>query len=61
MNNQPLTEEDIDAIAEKAARKALDIVYAEVGRSVLKKIAWIAGAATIGLFMWLSGKHLLPA
>ena len=61
MDSHPLSDEQIDAIAEKAARRALDIVYAEVGKNVLKKVVWITGAVTVGLFMWLSGKHLLPS
>lgn len=33
-----LTEMELDAIAERAAKKAFQIVYAEVGQSVLKKL-----------------------
>lgn len=54
-NPRVLTENDIDHIAEKAAEKALQKVYAQVGQSVLKKLAWITGIVVIGLFMWLSG------
>lgn len=61
MDSHPLSDEQIDAIAENAARRALDIVYAEVGKNVLKKVVWITGAVTVGLFMWLSGKNLLPS
>lgn len=50
-----LTEEQIDHIADRAAKRALDIVYAEVGKSVLRKLAWIAGVVTLGLLMWLAG------
>jgi hypothetical protein len=60
MSDHPLTEEQIDAIAERAAQKALQIVYAEVGKSVLKKAAWLAGAVVIGLAMWLAGKGQFP-
>lgn len=55
-----LTDAEIDAIAERAAKKALQSVYAEVGRSVLKKIAWLAGVVVLGLAMWLIGKDALP-
>ena len=55
-----LTEVEIDSIAERAAKKALESVYAEVGRSVLKKLAWLAGVAVIGLALWLIGKDSLP-
>ncbi len=53
-----LTDEQIEHIAGIAARKALDQVYAEVGKGVLKKVAWVVGAATIGLLMWLGQNHI---
>ena len=55
-----LTEHDIDEIAEKAAEKALEKVYAQVGASVLKKLAWLVGVAVIGLVMWLGSNGNLP-
>lgn len=59
-DDHQLTEAQIDAIAEKAARKALQIVYAEIGRNVLRKLAWLTGVVVIGLAMWLAGKNALP-
>ena len=56
----PLSEAQIAAIAEVAARRALQIVYAEVGMNVMKKIAWLVGVVVIGLFIWLAGKGTLP-
>lgn len=55
-----LTEAQIDAIAERAAQVALNKVYTEVGKNVLKKLAWLTGAAVVGLAMWLSGHGSLP-
>lgn len=55
-----LTEAEIDSIATRAAKKALESVYADVGRSVLKKAAWLAGVVVIGLALWLIGKDSLP-
>jgi hypothetical protein len=55
-----LTDAQIDAIAEKAAEKAFEKIYQNVGKSVLTKLAWLAGAAVIGLFMWLGGHNNLP-
>lgn len=55
-----LTDAEIDAIAERAAKKALQSVYAEVGRSVLKKLAWLTGVVVLGLAMWLIGKDAFP-
>jgi|TARA_R110000851_G_scaffold187157_6_gene336683 hypothetical protein len=56
MNDEPncLTEADIDRIAEKAADRALEKVYAEVGKSVSKKLMWIMGVVSISLIVWLS-------
>ena len=59
-NQLPLTDEQIDIIAERAAQVALNKVYTEVGKSVLKKLAWLTGAAVIGLAMWLAGHNSLP-
>tara|TARA_B110000977_G_C11026861_1_gene473552 strand:- start:1093 stop:1290 length:198 start_codon:yes stop_codon:yes gene_type:complete len=59
-DNRYLTEADIDIIAEKAAEKALEKVYADVGKSVVKKFLWISGAVAIGLALWLSGNGGLP-
>lgn len=55
-----LTDDQIEAIAERAAEVALNKVYTEVGKSVLKKMAWLAGVAVIGLAMWLAGHNALP-
>jgi len=59
-NGFPLTEEQMEVIAEKAARKALELVYAEVGKSVLKKLAWLVGLIIVGIALWLAGKGHLP-
>lgn len=53
-NENCLTESDIDRIAEKAANRALEKVYAEVGKSVSKKLMWIMGVVSISLIVWLS-------
>lgn len=52
----PLTESELDDIAERAATKALELVYAQVGRTVLSRLLWFIGVAALGLYMWLSGK-----
>lgn len=54
-----LTTDDIDMIAERAARRALDLVLVEVGRSVVKKIFFIVGVVFIfGLVLIKTGKAL---
>jgi len=59
-HNIPLTDSQIEAIAERAAEVALNKVYAEVGKNVLKKLAWLTGVAVIGLALWLAGNGSLP-
>lgn len=56
----PLTDEQIEAIAERAAEVAFKKIYEEVGKNVLKKLAWLTGAAVLGLAMWLAGHNALP-
>lgn len=56
----PLTDAQIEAIAERAAEVALNKVYADVGKGVLKKLSWLAGVAVIGLALWLAGNGNLP-
>jgi hypothetical protein len=58
--NRVLTTDDIDMIAERAARKALDIVLVEVGRSVVKKTLFIVGVVFVGaLVLVKTGKITL--
>lgn len=52
----PIAPEQIEEIADRAAKKALDKVYSEVGQAVLKKLAWLIGVVVIGFGMWLSAK-----
>lgn len=50
-----LTEEQIEAIAERAAERALQKVYAEIGKSVVSRLLWVAGAAVLAVAAWLKG------
>lgn len=59
MSIEELSEAQIDHIAERAADKALQKIYAEVGQNILKKMAWLVGLVVISLAMFLSGKGLL--
>ena len=56
----PLSDSQIEAIAERAAEVALNKVYADVGKNVLKRMAWLTGVAVIGLALWLAGNGSLP-
>ncbi|MFO0253373.1 MAG: hypothetical protein ACK52V_04585 [Betaproteobacteria bacterium] len=52
----PMTEEMMDAIAERAAKRVMDNVYREVGKSLMTKIVWAAGVLGVAIAMWVSGK-----
>lgn len=65
-----LTDDDIERIAERAAQRAADIaakkvlemVYVEVGKGVLKRLALIIGVVVVALLMWMGGKGIqLPS
>jgi hypothetical protein len=59
VEHRVLTTDDIDMIAERAARRALDLVLVEVGRSVVKKVFFIVGVVFIfGLVMLKTGKPI---
>jgi translation initiation factor 6 (eIF-6) len=49
-----------DAAAEKAVEKIRSVIYEEVGKSVLKWLAYLIGAVVVGSAMWLSSKGALP-
>ena len=59
----PLTEQQIDEIAEKAAERAVskmtDMAYKVVGKSVLEKMCYIVGVIAVSLYFWLDARHLL--
>ena len=45
-----LTDEQIELIAERAAEKAIERVYTEIGKSVVRKALWLLGIVVVGLF-----------
>jgi tetrahydromethanopterin S-methyltransferase subunit G len=59
-NEIQLTDAQIDEIAEKAAERAFQKIYQNVGKSVLTKLTWMVGAAVVGLFLWLGNNGSLP-
>lgn len=52
----PITEEVLEAIAERAAKKVMDNMYRDVGKSLLTKFLWAVGVLAVALAIWLSGK-----
>lgn len=47
---RPLTEEEIEAIKDQL----LDSIYADIGKSVVKKLLWVGGAVVVGAFTALT-------
>jgi hypothetical protein len=54
-----LTPEQIEEIAKKAVEIAFKEMYAEVGKSIVKKLFWIVGVLAVSLMVWLSAKGQL--
>lgn len=59
----PLTDAQMEKIAERAADKAVakltDRVYRDVGKNVIQKLFWIVGVVAAALFFWLQSKGLI--
>ena len=50
-----INESQIEIIAERAAEVALERVYTSIGKSVVNKVLWLAGAAGLAVMAWLNG------
>jgi len=48
---KPLSEAELDAIKEQL----LESIYADIGKSLVKKVLWLFGAVCIAAFAWLKG------
>jgi|TARA_B110000967_G_C18797275_1_gene516459 hypothetical protein len=53
MKDRELTDAEMDKIAELAASKAFDKFHQAVGRSVIKKSAWLAAAVAAAVLVFL--------
>jgi len=51
----PLTPEQLEQIAERAAEKALEKVYASIGKSIVHRILFWVGAASLTVVAYLKG------
>lgn len=51
----PISPEQLEQIAERAAEKALERVYTQIGKSVVSKILWLIGAASLAAFAYMKG------
>jgi len=58
-----ITQEQIERIADKAARRALEQMindgYKAVGKNVVEKGIWIVGVIACSLFAWLATKGFI--
>lgn len=50
----PLTQRQAENIADLAARRAQERMYAELGRSVVRKTIYVFGASAAALIAWLT-------
>jgi hypothetical protein len=53
--SSPLSEAEMDAIAERAADKAIRKMYEQIGKSVAQKVYWGIGIVVVGMIMMLAG------
>ena len=56
---EKLTDLEVDAIAERAAQKAIIKVYEQIGRSVAEKIFWFIGVVVVGMLLLVAGKGVI--
>ena len=50
-----LSEAEMDAIAERAADRAIRKMYESIGKSVAQKMYWAIGIVVVGMIMLLAG------
>ena len=48
---KPLSAQELDDIK----TQLLESIYADIGRSLVKKILWVLGATMATIFAWLAG------
>ena len=54
-----LTEEQLDRIVNKVADEVFNRIYTEIGRSIVKKLFWIAGVSIFAVFVFLASKGMV--
>jgi hypothetical protein len=58
---EKLTDSEVDAIAERAAQKAIVKVYEQIGRSVAEKVFWFIGVVVVGMLLLVAGKGVIAS
>jgi hypothetical protein len=53
--SNPLSDAEMDCIAERAADKAIRKMYEQIGKSVAQKVYWGIGIVVVGMIMMLAG------
>ena len=53
--SENLSEAEMDAIAERAADRAIRKMYEQIGKSVAQKVYWGIGIVVVGMIMMLAG------
>ena len=53
-----LSEAEMDAIAERAADRAIRKMYEQIGKSVAQKMYWAIGIVVVGMVMLLAGNGM---
>ena len=52
----------LEEVAEQAAKKALQLVYSEIGQGLVKKLVWAVGIVAFALLSWMAGRGMkLPS
>lgn len=57
--NAELSDAQLEQIADRAASKVIAAVQLEVGKSALRALAYVAGAAVVALVAWLTARGYL--
>ena len=55
-----LSEEQLEAIAQRAAERAINKVYTEVGKSTVRAALWVIGAGCAAILAWLGLSGKIP-
>ena len=53
-----LTEHELDYIIKGVKKQALDEIYAEIGKGVVKRVLWAVGLIGTGITGWLAYKGI---
>ena len=53
-----LTDHELDYIIKGVKKQALDEIYAEIGKGVVKRVLWAVGLIGTGITGWLAYKGI---